>query len=79
MGSAQPMTVTQARTSFVRVPQTGDELALWRVQSGLSLAKAAKAAGCAYNTFKAYEQRGHRRIPKQTSLAIAAIDAGVTL
>ena len=77
MDIPQPMIVMEARPTFVRVPQTGDELALWRQQSGLSLAKAAKKTGAAYNTFKAYEQRGQRRIPKHMTLACAAIDAGV--
>lgn len=77
MDIPQPMIVMEARPTFVRVPQTGDELALWRQQSGLSLAKAAKKTGAAYNTFKAYEQRGHRKIPKHMTLACAAIDAGV--
>ena len=63
---------------FVRIPKTGDELALWREQSHLSLAKAAKVTGYAYNTFKEYERRGWRKIPKACSLACAAIDAGVT-
>ena len=38
MDIPQPMIVMEARPTFVRVPQTGDELALWRQQSGLSLA-----------------------------------------
>ena len=79
MDIVQPMVVMEARPIFVRVPQTGDELALWRKQSGLSLAKAAKKTGAAYNTFKAYEQRGHRKIPKHMTLACAAIDAGVVV
>lgn len=79
MEAVQSMMVTEAKITFVRVPRTGDELQLWRTQAGLSLAKASERTGYAYNTYKAYEQRGHRKIPKQCSLAIAAIDAGVVL
>jgi len=79
MEASHQMSVIEAIATFVRVPVTGDDLALWRRQSGLSLARAARCTGAAYNTFKAYERRGHRKIPKHMTLACAAIDAGVTL
>lgn len=79
MEAQTSMGIVEAKTTFVRTPKTGDDLALWRKQSGLSLAKAAEKTGAAYNTFKAYEQRGHRKIPKHMTLACAAIDAGVTV
>ncbi|MDF1625651.1 MAG: helix-turn-helix transcriptional regulator [Parvibaculaceae bacterium] len=69
---AGPITLT-----FVRLPKTGDELLEWRRQSGLSMKKAAKLIGIAYNTLKAYENREYHRIPKPVTLACAAIDAGI--
>lgn len=72
------MKISEATTlSFVRMPRTGDELAMWRVLSHRSLGQAAKEAGYSYNTWKDYERRGPQRIPKHTTLAVAALDAGI--
>lgn len=72
-------TLNDGAEKFVRIPRTGDDLALWRAQNGLSLKRAAKITALAYNTFRSYELRGMRNIPKQCSLAIAAIDAGLSI
>jgi len=72
------MQVSEAPTlTFVRMPRTGDELAMWRTLSGRSMQQAASEAGYAYNTWKDYERRGGRRIPRHTTLAVAALDAGI--